>query len=86
MGVSPTLGLLAFGILAATFLFRVESQVFKQEDLAVLAVRDGLFNFRSNTVVEECNRLREELFQLLGLVYAHDETHEWKVCISVKLC
>lgn len=64
----PTLGLLALGVLAASLLFGVESQVLEQEDLAVLAVGNGLLNLGANTVRKEGDGLGEEFLELGGLL------------------
>lgn len=62
-----TLGLLALGVLGATLLGSVESEVFEEEDLSVLAVLDSLLDLVSDAVVEEGDGRAEELLELLGL-------------------
>jgi hypothetical protein len=63
-----TLCLLALGILAASLLFGVESQVLEQEDLAFLAVGNSLLDFGADTVRKEGDGLGEKFFELGGLL------------------
>lgn len=60
------LDLLALGVLAASLLFGVESQVLEQHNAAVGGRVDGLLNLGTDTVAGEGDLLAQELLELSG--------------------
>ena len=71
-----TLDLFTLAILGATLLLGVESEVLEEEDLAVLAVLDGLLGLGTDTVREESDGLAEQLGELVGLQRSSESVSE----------